>query len=455
MANNKAGFVEWLKIEIRSWKQRGWITKKHGLRILTYYGVDVELDDTREPYYIRPWFILLGCVALGLGFVASSGGGAPVLSKSLMLTLTIVGLVVVYGLGYYLNYINKFNTLFAELTLAAGFLIFGFSLWSLNAAYNISSESSTIFLLWSIGIIPLAIIFSWQIPLALTVLGFTAWTVSFGAHFHSPNYYFLPVIFIVLFPLIYLRKSVIGLILGIVSLSLWLGVALNAYSSSLQIFMPFFFVLWGIFLWGLSEYHKKLPAYQLFEIPYKVFAIIVSFLSLSFLALHALGITQARFLLKNEGWLFQTGLPILIFSAILAIAIIVVFLMARFKSPRGLSLSTLELQIFDLMGVAVFLYFFFPEAIPAALKGALLSRHFLIYPLIFNIILFLFIGWIIYRGYRNKIAWLLNAGLLMAAISIVARYFDNFLPMLPKTWFLWLGGAILLVIGYFMKSEEK
>jgi uncharacterized membrane protein len=454
MVKEKDGFLEWLKKEITSWKMKGWISRTNGLKILSYYGVNAEIGSMRSPSYIRPWFFVLGLMLAGLGILAGSGTGASFLPRPVMTVALFVGVILLYAVGYFMYYLKNCNNIVAEIILGLGILLFGYSLWYFNQAYNIYLEPATLFLIWSVGFLPLVLMFPFKYVLWLDIVGFIAWTVACGTHFKVPNYPFAIVALVVLFPLIYYRNTVVGLILGVLGFSLWAGVALNSFSSSLQIFLPVFFILWSLLLFVLAELHLKFPRHKQFAPVYQILGLVFGFLSLSFTALHALGLTQARFLLKNLNWLKQTGTPILIFAGVVTVLAILFLLIARFKKPAGLSWSGKEIIVFGIMALSAWAYFIFPEQIPEALKDSLLSQHFLVFPMIFTLVLFVFVVWVIYSGITQKYAWLLNLGVLMLAISIFARFFDNFLPMWPKNIFLIVGGVVLLLVGVLYKNSK-
>lgn len=453
MVNEKDGFLEWLKKEITNWKTKGWVSRTNGIKILSYYGVNAEITPTRNPAYIRPWFLVLGLLLAGLGILAGSGTGVGLLPRPLMTLALFIGIFLVYAVGFFMHYIKKCNHIITEVILLIGVLIFGYSLWYFNQAYNIFMVPAPLFALWAVGFLLLVLMFPFKSLLWLNILGFTAWTVACGTHFNVPNYTFLLVALLILFPLIYYRNSVVGLILGVLGVSLWAGIALNSFSSSMQIFLPVFFVLWSILLFALAELHQKFPRHKRFAQSYQIMGLIFGFLSLSFTALHALGLTQARFLQKNVDWLKLTGKPLLIFASVVTILAILFIIFALIKKPAGLAWGARELVVLGLMTVAAWSYLLFPAAIPEALKDSLLSQHFLIYPMIFTLVLFVFVVWVIWSGFVQKLAWLLNLGVLMLLISIFARYFDNFLPMLPKNLFLIVGGIAVLLVGVLYKKQ--
>lgn len=453
MENEKAGFVDRLKQEIFTWKYEGWVSNRGGSKILAHYGVAEKLEVKRNPVYSRNWLILIGIALVGLGVLLGSGSESAPFSRSLMTIFIFIGLVLAYVFGFYFTFKKTSRPIIGELITTAAALFYGYALWSFNAIYNIYSTHSTVFLLWAVGIIPLAFILRSQYLLILSIFGFSAWTATYSAHYLTPNYIFLIMALLILFPMIYWQKSAIGFLFGIAGLSLWLGMALNAYSSSAQIFLPIVFVLLGILFYYLAYLHRKIDLYEKFYLPLKVSAILLLFVALSFLALRSLGLTQARFLTDHKTWFFENGLTVLIFSIVIAIGIIITAIIQAVKKPKELSMSKVEFWLLAIMGVVMFIYLLFPEAIPDELKKSILTDYFLTYTMVFNIVLIMFFAMIIWMGIRMKTAWLLNLGIVFAVITSLARYFDTFLPTLPKNTFLFVGGIALGVLGLLIKKK--
>jgi len=453
MENEKAGFVDRLKQEIVTWKYEGWISKRGGSKILAHYGIDARFEVERNPVYSRNWLIIIGIALVGIGILLGAGGESSQFSRTLMTIGIFIGLVIAYALGFYFTFKKSSQPLIGELITAAAVLFYGYALWSFNSIYNIYANHSTVFLLWAIGIVPLAFILRSHYILIFSVVGFTAWTATYSAHYSTPNFIFLPIAFIILFPMVYREKSIVGLLFGVAGLSLWLGMALNAYSTSAQIFLPIVFVLWSILLYHLAYLHRKIEPFNKFYFPLKVFSMLLLFVGLSFLALRSLGLTQARFLADAKNWFFEDGLPVLICSIVIAAAIIIIGIINLVRKPKELSISMTELWMLDIAGIAMIIYMLFPEAIPEELKKSLLTDYFLTYTMVFNLVLFLFIAGLIWIGIQTKTAWILNLGIVFAVITSLARYFDTFLPMLPKSTFLFIGGLALLLLGVCIKRN--
>ncbi|MBN1350334.1 DUF2157 domain-containing protein [candidate division KSB1 bacterium] len=453
MEKNKTGFIDWLKKEIVDWKYEGWVSARGGTKILAHYDVSETLDKQRNPAYSKNWLILIGILLLGLGVLFGSGSEDQLFSRPIMAILFFAGLIAAYGMGFYFTFIRRETPLIGELITVAAAFLYGYALLALNSLYNIQAHISTLFLLWAIGIFVLAFILKSEYLLCASILGFTGWSATLSAHILTPNYIYLAVMLIVLIPMVYWQKSVLALLFATIGLSVWIGMALNAYSSSAQIFLPVIFVLWSILLYQLAYLHRKMDQFKHFYLPLKVTAILLLFVALSFLALRSLGLTQARFFTDSQAWFYGEGLPVLIFAIVIALAIIAVAILSLAKKQKELSMLMVETWLLDLIGVIMFVYLLFPEAIPDELKKSLLTDYFLLYTMIFNIALFLFIAIIIYLGIHTKTAWLLNLGIAFGALTSLARYFDSFLPTLPRNTFLFIGGAALVILGLCIKKK--
>ena len=61
----------------------------------------------------------------------------------------------------------------------------------------------------------------------------------------------------------------------------------------------------------------------------------------------------------------------------------------------------------------------------------------------------------IYAGYLSEEPWLVNVGVVLVAIDIVARYFDVFWSALPRSLGLIVAGLLVLGIAYVLEGQRK
>jgi len=72
-----------------------------------------------------------------------------------------------------------------------------------------------------------------------------------------------------------------------------------------------------------------------------------------------------------------------------------------------------------------------------------------------NIIFVLGVIGIIVLGYIRRYTAYINIGLLFFVLDVIARYFDFFWKLLPRSIFFIIGGIILLVGGVILEKKRR
>jgi uncharacterized membrane protein len=78
-----------------------------------------------------------------------------------------------------------------------------------------------------------------------------------------------------------------------------------------------------------------------------------------------------------------------------------------------------------------------------------------VWAVVFNLVFAAVALGAIYAGYLSEEPWLVNAGVVLVAIDIVARYFDVFWSALPRSLGLIVAGLLVLGIAYFLEGQRK
>jgi uncharacterized membrane protein len=100
------------------------------------------------------------------------------------------------------------------------------------------------------------------------------------------------------------------------------------------------------------------------------------------------------------------------------------------------------------MMIVIYLTFFSPKISPMSVKGGSLR-------LLFNILFALEIFGLIILGFIRRYPTYVNIGLLFFALDVVARYFDFFWELLPRSLFFILGGLLLLFGGIILERKRR
>ncbi|MBA3348111.1 MAG: DUF2157 domain-containing protein [Actinobacteria bacterium] len=78
-----------------------------------------------------------------------------------------------------------------------------------------------------------------------------------------------------------------------------------------------------------------------------------------------------------------------------------------------------------------------------------------LYALLFNLLLATVALGAIFTGYDNDEPWLVNAGVVLVAIDLVARYFDVFWSALPRSVGMIGAGLLVLGIAYGLERQRR
>jgi hypothetical protein len=78
-----------------------------------------------------------------------------------------------------------------------------------------------------------------------------------------------------------------------------------------------------------------------------------------------------------------------------------------------------------------------------------------LYALLFNVLFAVVALGVIYAGYLSDEAWLVNLGVVLVAVDLIARYFDVFWSALPRSVGLIGAGLLVLGIAYVLERQRK
>ena len=99
------------------------------------------------------------------------------------------------------------------------------------------------------------------------------------------------------------------------------------------------------------------------------------------------------------------------------------------------------------MGIVLYLSLSFPVMPSKAFKGG--------FRLFFNFLFAFEIFGLILLGFIRRYPTYVNIGLLFFALDVVARYFDFFWALLPRSLFFMAGGLFLLFGGIYLERKRR
>jgi uncharacterized membrane protein len=194
------------------------------------------------------------------------------------------------------------------------------------------------------------------------------------------------------------------------------------------------FFMAGIALWGVGLVHRERKALKIISSPYILIGTLITFFAGYVLTFSLYG---GRFE-SDALFIFYPGIGVLFLLAVIARCL-------PGEKEKGWIPEILGLAV--LMVIILFLSLFFPKASPASVRGDL--------RLFFNILFALEIFGLIILGFIRRYPAYVNIGLLFFALDVIARYFDVFWELLPRSLFFILGGLLLLFGGIILERKRK
>lgn len=395
-------FYRKLKQEVERWQAEGIIASGQKERIIARYRRVEEIEEKAGSNKLITTISILGAVLVGVGLILFIASNWSEITRAGKLGIIFGAMLVSYISGFYLRYESeKYPKIGASLILL-GTIVFGAAIFLIAQIYNITVHYPNGPLMWGLAILPLA----------------------------------------------YLLRFKSVLTLALLVLCIWLGMELTFYIDEMLAFMKIIviFFMAGIMLWWVGHAHKGLDALQGISTPYICFGVVLTFgsafiltfidridnlgswnLMIFYIPITVLFVIAATVYAatgeKEKGWIIELAVLTLIFAGLLTCAVFY---------PQFLSTK----NIVD-------------TGIVSPYKEISFHR------IIFNLIYAAGIIGIIFLGYINRNTAYINIGLLFFVLDVIARYFDFFWKLLPRSLFFIGGGLILLTGSVFLERKRR
>lgn len=385
------------KEQIERWLKEGTITQEQAQKMLADIS---EHKKERSSNKLIIALSTIGAILLGIGvilFVASNWQEMANITKVLIL-LSSTGLA--YYLGYVLRYQRQTLVKVGASLIFLSALLFGADIFLIAQIYQISANSHTLVLIWLIGILPLVYALKTEPIAGLSSLLFFIWIGLFV--FKNMNFGDI-------------SRDFIGL--------------------------PILYLVSGILLFGIGGLHYFFADLKAVARIFRITAIKVALLSLFLLTFKFFsGGDYGGFFYFGKGMQFSTQFStwFVLFSVL---AIIFIVINQMFNPSQS---DTFVFEGYTSLGlvVVVLIFFFFPPKTN-------------IYTILFNLILAGIILMFLFIGYRREDMKLVNIGMTYLWIFVVARYFDFFWKLLPRSLFFMVGGLILVLGGVALERKRR
>jgi uncharacterized membrane protein len=384
-------FAERLARESEAWVDEGIVTAEQAATIRGRYAGAQEARRGSATTALA----VIGAIAVGLGvigFVAANWDGMSHGVRLALLTFAVGG---AYAAGFHLRDSTGSRPRVGEALYLVGVLMFGASLFLVGQMYNVQAHDPLALLLWAGGAAATALVVRSRVIAAVSVLVFTGWIgFEFGLALDDAggnSWAAFPVV------------------------AVFYGGALYALATAVQERSHGHWLASSGFLEAGRGVGLPVAAAGLFVFTFS-------------------GATQE--LGGADEHLEGVLLAGLVLLGVLAFAAAGVLAAGRRPSDRyegGMLLVVLATVV-----VALF----------AGGDGDL-------YAVVFNVLFAAVALGIVYSGYLSDEAWLVNLGVVLVAVDLVARYFDVFWSALPRSVGMIGAGLVVLGIAYVLERQRK
>jgi uncharacterized membrane protein len=386
-------FAERLGRESERWVAEGLITAEQAAALRgRYEGAAAVREEPRGR--AASALAVVGAAAVGFGVIGFLAANWEAMSHGLRLALITAAVGGAYAAGYELRDRTGRLPRVGEALYLLGVLLFGAALFLVGQMYNVEAHDPLALLVWAVAAAVVALAVRAPAVAVAALLIFTAW-VGFEA-----------------------------------------GTALEDSGEDATA-LAVLAVLYGGALYGLGTVAlERIRAAWLTETRLAVAGRRLGLL-IAAAGLFVFTFSEASDELGSagrslDGWLQAA----LLLVAAVALASAVALALGARRSGRG------EAAVFAV-------------AVALLLIGVFAGGSGDLYALLFNLVFAALALGAILSGYLNDEPWLVNLGVALVAIDLVARYFDVFWSALPRSLGLILAGILVLAIAWGLERQRQ
>jgi uncharacterized membrane protein len=408
-----------LKVESESWVAGGQITAEQRTAILALYPESPGAERDRLILILS----LLGALLVGAGVILYFAANWPRLGSGLKVSSILVAVAAAYGSGYYLQFVKGSYPRVGAALVFLGALFYGAGIWLIAQIFHLSGDA-TGFLIWGLGILPVAWVARSRPVLWLSGLTLTIWTVQTQEAYRSWNLAFPFLLILTLVPLARLLKdhwAEAGILLATF---LWLALNMGQLGGRGDAGM--LLVAQAAVLYGLGAFLEGLAGER------------ASYLGVgAVLTLFGLYLLTMKLGAEAAPSLFAQGYP--------GVAAGLILLAAAGAAARAYWRQGEKARLVPLVGAVILV----GAAAVSPVMG-LVPRL-----IAFNLLLFgLEIGLIVW-GVARRAGLLVNIALLGFVVHLITRYFDLFWGTIDRSLFFVIGGLLLIGGGLFLERNRR
>lgn len=386
-----ASFAEQLHAESEAWVAQGLLSAEQAEALRSRYPLVPGARRSRAVATLA----VIGAFAVGVGVIGFFAANWDEIPHGARLALLVAATAGTYALAYQLRDRTGRQPRLGEALYVLGVLLFGASLFLVGQMYNVEAHDPLALLLWAAGATATALVVRARALDWLAVVLFTVWV---GFEF---------------------------------------GVALSDAGGPTFAAFPVLAIFYGAALYGFATVAQGAPGPR--WLTESAFPSAGRGLGLPILAAGVFVFTFSEAADELGGAAEELGGPLLagfVLLAALALAAAAALVLARRRS------AVLE-------GAALALL------VATALVAVLAGGGGDLWAIVFNVLFAAGALGLVWAGYLTGEAWLVNLGVLLVAIDLVARYFDVFWGALPRSLGMIGAGALVLAIAYVLERQRQ
>lgn len=410
--------VKWLYRELPELIAKGILTQEIADRLHQYYGEVKTVTKTAVTLIILG---TVGALLIGLGIVLLLAHNWEQLSRFTRMILSLVPLIIGQGLALWVLWKRPQSNAFKEGAATFLMLMVGASIALVSQTYNIPGDTGAFILTWMFLIIPLAYLMQASLPAAFYLIGITAWAGTYGEN-PAKAILFWPLAAVTIPHFIWaLRQEIYTLRTTLLSLIMIICVSCAAsfslgrtWTGSWIVISPSMYAIF--YFLGWLKVNKITTNWQR---PLRLIGAIGLF-ALAFLFTFRY-VWQDYHYGLNRNISDISAIP----DHIITVSIIAMAMLLFYDNVKLKNWTVAMLGAVPLLAMAAYL----------------IREHSTVAPLlIFNAYLFILSVSRIMFGIRSNNLAIINTGMLMLGILIIARFFDSDINFIIK-------GLAFIIVG--------
>ncbi|MFA6282056.1 MAG: DUF2157 domain-containing protein, partial [Candidatus Omnitrophota bacterium] len=173
--------IKWLYQELPELITKGVLTEEAAGKIRQYYG---EVKSASKTSIILIISGTVGALLIGLGIISLLAHNWEQFSRFTRALISFMPLVIGQVLALWVLWKKYESSAFKEASATFLSLMVGASIALISQTYNIPGDTGTFILTWMLLIVPVVYIMQASIPAAIYLVGITAWA---GSYWGNPN----------------------------------------------------------------------------------------------------------------------------------------------------------------------------------------------------------------------------------------------------------------------------